>query len=71
MTRSDQLPANGLFPTIIDQHSWPMLDRMAARALHDSASGVRMPLSDEAKDRLYRRMFPDDVCKGSGIHDKT
>lgn len=71
MTRSDQPPSNGMFSTSIASPSWAMLDRMAARALHDSVSGIRMPLSDEAKNRLYSRMFPDDVCIGPGLHDKS
>ena len=38
------------------------LDRIAARALHAGRPGVARSASTwsaEAKDRLYRRMFPD------------
>ncbi len=46
----------------------PILDRIAARALHASGfgQGGTVPTrSEEAKDRLYRRMFPDCLLAGA------
>ncbi len=44
------------------------LDRIAARALHAGRPGAARIVptwSAEAKDRLYRRMFPDASCSGA------
>ena len=44
------------------------LDRIAARALHAGRPGVARSASTwsaEAKDRLYRRMFPDAPRTGT------
>ncbi len=46
----------------------PVLDRIAARALHASGFGLGKTVqtrSEEAKDRLYRRMFPDRLLAGA------
>ncbi len=46
----------------------PVLDRIAARALHASAFGLSRTIparSDEAKDRLYQRMFPECLLAGA------
>ena len=46
----------------------PVLDRIAARALQASRSGPARTVpawSEDAKDRLYRRMFPDRLLAGA------
>ena len=62
-------PSDGASGHAGDRGSGPalILDRIAARALH--ASGFRLAgnapaWSEEAKDRLYRRMFPDSLPAG-------
>lgn len=47
------------------------LDRLTARALGGVRQGNLRPPTDAAKDRLYRRMFPDEICKGSLSHADT
>ena len=50
----------------------PILDWVAVRALAGSRSGARSAArpgwTDAAKHRLYRRMFPDDLCAGTVSH---
>lgn len=54
--------------TMTGRHSGSPLERIAVRAL--GVAGPMIPpaarpvWSDAAKDRLYRRMFPVDVCTG-------
>ncbi len=48
--------------------STPILDRLVARVLRGSGrrlAGTVPAWSEEAKDRLYRRMFPDNPPAGS------
>lgn len=50
----------------------PALDRMVVRALGGERLSAgctkRSVWSDAAKDRLYRRMFPEDLCEGTVPH---
>lgn len=44
------------------------LDRLTARALDRVRQGQFPAATGAARDWLYRRMFPDDVCEGSLSH---
>lgn len=56
------MPEAATMPSTIDMTA--NLERLAARALCSAGVMTRstraMPWSQAAKDRLYRRMFPDD-----------
>lgn len=66
MTRADDMWAEEarMMQTPPVQRHLAIHERMAVRALAPSCFGTATVWSEVAKDRLYRRMFPDEVCKG-------
>ncbi len=45
-------------------------DKLAHRALGDNRPRSTISnLSEQARDRLYARMFPSDICAGGTGHD--
>lgn len=65
-TAADTLPKDRK-PAEQPKHS--MNDKLAHRALGDNRPrSASTTLSEQARDRLYARMFPSDICAGSQGH---